>query len=113
MVKSWATEELANFAEFVFTEELDNQFLYARHSQHHVQTSFCLDIMYTAFKMIFYINDTFSDVPTEPILVADDELKNETVRFVLRNVTDYDFGLYESYYAHWWYQVTVHIAVQI
>ena len=100
IVKSWATEELANFADFVYTEELDTQFLFARNTQHHVQTSYCLDIIYTALKAIFVINDTLVDVPVDPIMTpAPDAERNETINFILRNVTDYDFGLYELHYA--------------
>lgn len=50
VVKSTSSEELSSFSEFVWSEELEAQFAFSRNTYNHLQTSYCLDIIYTALE---------------------------------------------------------------
>ncbi|KAI6240026.1 hypothetical protein M3Y99_00486300 [Aphelenchoides fujianensis] len=114
VVKSTASEELSNFSDFVWSEELENQFLFSRNTHNHLQTSYCLDIVYSAIEYLIGTNGTFDNFPEGmPTPVPPDQASNMTVRALLAKSKDYDFGPYEHHYGHWFYQVTNGIVVRI
>ncbi|KAI6235050.1 hypothetical protein M3Y95_00010300 [Aphelenchoides besseyi] len=114
VVKSTSSEELSNFSDFVWSEELENQFLFSRNTYNHLQTSYCLDIVYTAIEYLIGLNATFDNIPEGTTTPAPVEMDvNITVKILLERSKDYDFGSYEHHYAHWYYQVTNAIIVRI
>ncbi|KAI6188571.1 CRE-GLR-7 protein [Aphelenchoides besseyi] len=114
VVKSTSTEELSNFSDFVWSEELENQFLFSRNTYNHLQTSYCLDIVYTAIDYLLGENATSDSVPEGTTTPAPVEMDmNVTIKTLLERSKDYDFGPYEHHYAHWYYQVTNAIILRI
>ena len=121
VVKSTSTEELSNFSDFVWSEELETQFLFSRNTYNHLQTSYCLDIIYTAIDYLIGINVTkkvdplkpVATTPAPPVIDSETRSTNLTVRFLLERNDDYDFGRFVHNYAHYYFQFTSAIVVRI
>jgi hypothetical protein len=110
VVKSTSSEELSNFSDFVWSEELETQFMFARNTYNHLQTSYALDIIYTAIDFLIGMNVTQKDkdhAANADAITAQLESKgaNMTVRSLLERNKDYDFGYFLHHYAHYYYQV--------
>ncbi|KAI6220068.1 Protein CBR-GLR-7 [Aphelenchoides fujianensis] len=96
VVKSTASEELANFADFVWSEELETSFLYSRHTKHQLQMSYCLDLVYTALAMLQGFNETTEDVIRNESAL-DWRQQNASLHSTLRRSRDFDFGPYKHH----------------
>lgn len=111
VIKTTASEELANFTEFVWSEELDRQFPFSQKTYNHLQTSFCLDVMYTVMRYILGGNNPGGELDANGNAATP---MNVTVAALLRNESlDYDFGPYRHHYSHWFYQVTTAVIIRI
>ncbi|KAI6212829.1 Protein CBR-GLR-7 [Aphelenchoides besseyi] len=104
VVKSTPTKELAKFANFVWLEELENQFVYSRETKHHLQMSYCLDIIWTALSMLQGYNETTDDIVQQESTV-DWHDQNTTLQGLLRRFKEFDFGTYEFHSNNVFYQV--------
>ncbi|KAI6185504.1 Protein CBR-GLR-7 [Aphelenchoides besseyi] len=93
VAKSTASEELADFADFVWSEELEEQFVYSRETKHHLQMSYSLDIIWTALTMLQGYNETSEDIMGQesPVNWHD---QNTTLHGLLRCFNEFDFGIY-------------------
>ncbi|CAD5221957.1 unnamed protein product [Bursaphelenchus xylophilus] len=111
VIKTTATEELANFTEFLMSEELDKQFPFSQQTYNHLQTSFCLDVMYTVMRYMLGGNNS----EQLEINSGEDQVQiNATVAALLRDESmDYDFGPFTHHFSHWFYQVTNGIVIKI
>jgi hypothetical protein len=109
VIKSTSSEELSNFSDFVWSEELETQFLYSRNTWNNLQTSYCLDIIYTALDFLIGLNDTRvyneNDKKGKTVEILVTPRGNVTLRELLERNKDYDFGYYVNQYAHYYYQV--------
>lgn len=103
---------MANFADFVWSEELETQFMFSRNTYNHLQTSYCLDIIYTALDYLIGMNSSKHE-QAEAEKQLDPRGSNVTVRELLERNKDYDFGFYLHHYAHYYYQVGFKFASKI
>ncbi|CAD5215980.1 unnamed protein product [Bursaphelenchus okinawaensis] len=111
VIKTTATEELANFTEFLWSEELDKQFPFSQQTYNHLQTSFCLDVMYTVMRYMLGGNNAQEleiDRDEEAVQV------NATVAALLRDESmDYDFGPFRHHFSHYFYQITNGVILKV
>ncbi|KAI6238911.1 Protein CBR-GLR-7 [Aphelenchoides fujianensis] len=112
VVKSTASEELANFADFVWSEELETSFLYSRHTKHQLQMSYCLDLVYTALAMLQGFNETTEDVIRNESEV-DWRQQNASLHSTLRRSRDFDFGPYKHHGDGVFYQASLPLLPQL
>jgi predicted RNA-binding Zn-ribbon protein involved in translation (DUF1610 family) len=90
LAKSTSNEVLSKFAEFIWPDKLEQQFLFARESRNQLRTAYCLDMMYDVLDYLIGLNK---------------RNVNMTVSEILKNNTDHDFGAFVYHSGNLYYQV--------